>query len=103
LTQEETRLFEAFIKKDNQINAPFKEWLPWWGVSTTTQKPSNIDIQEVVSLSNDQESVNLNSFLEYIDERKNVGDESEYMDLEIIDFAKIEEKTALMANKYKII
>lgn len=25
------------------------------------------------------------------------------MDLEIIDLAKIEEKTALMANKYKII
>lgn len=67
MTQEETRMFEAFIKKENQISAPFKEWLPWW-VSVTTEKPSNIDIQEVVSLSNEQESVNLNTFLEYLDE-----------------------------------
>jgi hypothetical protein len=45
-------MFEAFIKKENQISAPFKEWLPWW-VSVTNEKPSNIDIQEVVSLSNE--------------------------------------------------
>jgi hypothetical protein len=61
-------MFEQFIKKENQTSgAPLKEWLPWWS-STTTEKPSNIDIQEVVSLSNEQEDVNLNSFLEYLDE-----------------------------------
>ena len=60
-------MFEAFIKKDNQINTPFKEWLPWW-VSTTTEKPSNIDIQEVVSVSNEQVNFNLNTILEYLDE-----------------------------------
>ena len=60
-------MFEAFIKKENKISAPFKEWLPWW-ISVTNEKPSNIDIQEVVSLSNEQESVNLYTFLEYLDE-----------------------------------
>ena len=58
-------MFEAFVKKENAVSAPFKEWMPWW---VTTEKPSNIDIQEVASLTIEEESVNLNTFLEYIDE-----------------------------------
>lgn len=46
----------------------FKEWLPWW-LSKTTEKPTNIDIQEMmVSGITENEDINLNTFMEYLDE-----------------------------------
>lgn len=70
MTQEETRLFEAFARKENSAAPYFKEWLPWW-LSKTTEKPTNIDIHEMMDTDTieNNESISLNtSFMEYLDE-----------------------------------
>lgn len=62
-------MFEAFVRKENNAIPSIKEWLPWW-LSKTNEKPTNIDIQEMMASGTIvNEDINLNSFMEYLDDQ----------------------------------
>lgn len=60
LTREESHMFEEFVK--SQQTATLKEWHPWW--LSTDNKPSCIDIQEVETKDQIDETLNLNELYE---------------------------------------